>query len=163
MDGGAWKVAVHGVTKSQIWLNDFTFTFHFHALEKEMAIHSSVLAWRIPGTGEPGGLPSMGLHRVGHDWSDLAAAAAAATRLFYLFRIKIVDGYDYSLVVLLNFRIGWSQGKTEGTALRLFTGARQLVNSFVGRQVKNLAICTDILLCGMHSWRLCIVEDCIHY
>ena len=57
-------------------LSDFTFTFHFHALEKEMATHSSVLAWRIPGTGEPGGLPSMGLHRVGHGWSDLAAAAA---------------------------------------------------------------------------------------
>ena len=60
-------------------LSDFTFTFHFHALEKEMATHSSVLAWRIPGTGEPGGLPSMGLHRVGHDWSDLAAAAAETT------------------------------------------------------------------------------------
>ena len=59
-------------------LSDFTFTFHFHALEKEMATHSSVLAWRIPGTGEPGGLPSMGSHRVGHDWSDLAAAVAAA-------------------------------------------------------------------------------------
>ena len=59
-------------------LSDFTFTFHFHALEKEMATHSSVLAWRIPGTGEPGGLPSMGSHRVGHDWSDLAAAAASS-------------------------------------------------------------------------------------
>ena len=61
-------------------LSDFTFTFHFHALEKEMATHSRVLAWRIPGTGEPGGLPSMGSHRVGHDWSDLAAAAAAVQR-----------------------------------------------------------------------------------
>ena len=77
MDGGAWWAAVHGVTKSQTRLSDFTFTFHFHALEKEMATHSSVLAWRIPGTGEPGGLPSMGSHRVGHDWSDSAAAAAA--------------------------------------------------------------------------------------
>ena len=67
--------AVHGVTKSRTWLSDFTFTFHFHALEKEMATHSSVLAWRIPGTGEPGGLPSMGSHRVGHNWSNLAAAA----------------------------------------------------------------------------------------
>ena len=63
---------------SQTWLSDFPFTFHFHALEKEMATHSSVLAWRIPGTGEPGGLPSMGSHRVGHNWGDLAAAAAAA-------------------------------------------------------------------------------------
>ena len=66
--------AVHGVVKSRARLSDFTFTFHFHALEKEMATHSSVLAWRIPGTGESGGLPSMGLHRVGHDRSDLAVA-----------------------------------------------------------------------------------------
>ena len=79
MDGGAWWTEVHGVTESWTWLRGFTFTFHFHALEKEMVIHSSILAWRIPGTGNPGGLPSMGLHRVGHDWSNLAAAAAAAT------------------------------------------------------------------------------------
>ena len=77
MDGGAWYAAVHGVAKSWTWLSYFTFTFHFHALEKETATHSSVLAWRIPGTGEPGGLQSMGSHRVGHNWSDLAAAAAA--------------------------------------------------------------------------------------
>ena len=67
VDGGAWWAAVHGVAKSWTRLSDITFIFHFHALEKEMATHSSVLAWRIPGTGEPGGLPSMGLHRVGHD------------------------------------------------------------------------------------------------
>ena len=67
MDGGAWKAAVHGVAKSRTRLSDFTFSFHFHALEKEMATHSSVLAWRIPGMGEPGGLPSIGLHRVRHD------------------------------------------------------------------------------------------------
>ena len=77
MDRGAWEAAVHGVQKSQTRLSDFTFTFHFHALEKEMATHSSVLALRIPGMGEPGGLPSMGSHRVGHNLSDLAAAAAA--------------------------------------------------------------------------------------
>ena len=75
MDGGAWEAAVYGVAEGRTWLSDFTFTFHFHALEKEIATHSSVLAWRIPGRGEPGGLPS---HRVGHDWSNLAAAAAAA-------------------------------------------------------------------------------------
>ena len=73
--GGACLAAVHGVTKSRTWLSNFTLTFHSHALEKEMATHSSVLAWRTPGTGEPGGLPSMGSHRVGHNWSDLAAAA----------------------------------------------------------------------------------------
>ena len=67
MDGGAWWAAVHGVTKSLTRLSDFTLTFHFHALEKEMATHSSVLAWRIPGTAKPGGLPSMGSQRVGHD------------------------------------------------------------------------------------------------
>ena len=67
MDGGAWKAVVHGVLKSWTQLSDFTFTFHFNALEKEMATHSSVLAWRIPGTGEPDGPPSMGSHRVGHD------------------------------------------------------------------------------------------------
>ena len=67
MDGGAWWAAVHGVAESRTRLRDFTFTFHFHALEKEMAAHSSVLAWRIPGAGKPGGLPSMGSHRVGHD------------------------------------------------------------------------------------------------
>ena len=75
-DGGAWLAAVHGVAKSWTRLSDFTFTFYFHALEKEMATYSSILAWRIPGTGKPGGLRSMGSHRVGHDWSDLAAAAA---------------------------------------------------------------------------------------
>ena len=76
MDRGAWWTAVHGVAEGWTRLSDFTFTFHFHALEKEMATHSSVLAWRIPGTGELGWLPSMGSHRVGHEWSDLAAAAA---------------------------------------------------------------------------------------
>ena len=92
MDGGAWWAAVHGVTKSWTRLSDFTFTFHFHALEKEMATHSSVLAWRIPGTGEPGGLPSMGLHRVGHNWSNLAAAAAvevAVTKTVYTSSCKM--------------------------------------------------------------------------
>ena len=76
MDGGAGKAGVHGVAEGRTQLSDFPFTFHFHVLEKEMATHSSVLAWRNPGTGEPGGLLSMGSHRVGHDRSDLAAAAA---------------------------------------------------------------------------------------
>ena len=81
-DGGAQWATVHGVTKSRTRLSVFTFTFHFHALEKEMATHFSVLAWRIPGTGEPDGLLSMGSHRVGHDWSDLAAAATGHRKPF---------------------------------------------------------------------------------
>ena len=76
MNGGAWWVAVHVVARSQTQLSDFTFIFHFHALEKEMATHSSVLVWRVPEMGEPDGLPSVGSHRVRYNWSDLAAAAA---------------------------------------------------------------------------------------
>ena len=81
MGRGAWWAAVHGVTKSRIRLSNFTLTFHFHALEKEMATHSSILAWRITETGETGGLPSVRLNRVGHDWSNLAAAAAVRMEL----------------------------------------------------------------------------------
>ena len=81
VDGGAWWAAVHGVAKSRTRLSDFTFTFHFHALEKAMATHSNVLAWSIPGTGEPGGLPSLGSHRIRHDWSDLPVAAAVVQKV----------------------------------------------------------------------------------
>ena len=79
MDRGAWWAAVHGVAEGRTRLSNFTFTFHFHALEKEMTTHSSVLAWKIPGMREPSGLPSMGSHRVGHVWSDLAAASYSST------------------------------------------------------------------------------------
>ena len=101
MDGGAWWATVHGVSKSQTRLSDFTFTFHFHALEKEMAAHSSILAWRIPGTEEPGGLPSMGSHKVGHDWRDLAAAEGyiLSPCLFLLCRVhheKCLTGWSTS-------------------------------------------------------------------
>ena len=95
MDGGAWKATVHGVAESRTRLSDFTFTFHFHALEKEMATHSSVLAWRIPGTGKPGGLPSMGSHRVGHNWSDLAAAAAYSTEEFVIITTTYKNSRNY--------------------------------------------------------------------
>ena len=88
MDRGAWWAAVHGVATSQTQLSDFTFTFHFHALEKEMATHSSDLAWRIPGTKEPDGLPSMRSHRVGHNWSDLAVAAAAISQQWEQSRLE---------------------------------------------------------------------------
>ena len=84
MDGGAWWAAVHGVARSRTRLSDFTFTFHFHAMEEEMASHSSVLAWRIPGTGEPGGLPSMGSHRVRHNWSDAAAVCLCQSKYHFL-------------------------------------------------------------------------------
>ena len=97
MDWGAWWAAVHGLAKSQTRLSDFTLTFHFLALEKEMATHSSVLAWRIPGMGEPGGLPSMGSHRVGHDWSDLAVAVLTETFIGGSWEFILVGGLLYSL------------------------------------------------------------------
>ena len=90
-DRGAWWAAVHGVSKSQTRLSDFTFTFHFHALEKEMATHSSVCAWRIPGMGEPGGLPSMGSHRVGHDRSDLAEILWLCYKIHYEKNIQYLN------------------------------------------------------------------------
>ena len=93
IDGGAWWAAVRGIAKSRTRLTAFTLTFYFHALEKEMATHSSVLAWRIPEMGEPGGLPSLWLHRVRHDWSDLAAAAAGSSMLlqFWFYFILFND------------------------------------------------------------------------
>ena len=118
MDGGAWWAAVHGVAKSQTRLSDFTFTFHLHALEKEMATHSSVLAWRIPGTGEPGELTSMGSHRVGHDWSDLAAAAAAKRLSMHTHTHRNSDTFLVCFLLhccLLGTHRGW-QG-----ALRIYT------------------------------------------
>ena len=111
MDGGAWWAAVHEVAKSQTRLSNFTLTFHFQALGKQMATHSSVLAWRIPWTAEPGGLPSMGWHGVGHDWSDLAAAAAAwlfscyvddrVERLQWRLCKYLLSGYTESLLILV--------------------------------------------------------------
>ena len=104
MDRGAWWAEVHGVATSWTRLSDFTFTFHFHALEEEMATHSSVIAWRIPGTGEPGGLPSMGSNRVGHDWSDLAAAAAVPESLSLIFQKKKKLHEDNTLTYILQVR-----------------------------------------------------------
>jgi len=105
MDGGAWWAVVHGVAKSQTRLSDFTFTFHFPALEKEMATHSSVLAWRVPGTGEPGGLPSMGSHRVGHDGRLSSSSSNSLVIVSFLLAV-------YKLYLeLLNIRItaGWTR------------------------------------------------------
>ena len=134
MDGGAWKAVVHGVAEGRTRLSDFTFTFHFHALEKEMATHSNVLAWRIPGMGEPGGLPSMGSHRVRHDWSDLAAAAAAAACCSSM---KVVHQYRWiwrtkAYVKLSNILtlhpcegIGHSPGLTYPESILQFISERQ--------------------------------------
>ena len=98
MDGGAWKAAVHGVAKSRTRLSDFTFTFHFHALEKEMATHSSVLAWRIPWMEKPGGLQSMGSHRVGHYWSDLARYSNLFSRFYTGFvMINLPQAFCFAL------------------------------------------------------------------
>ena len=94
MDRGASWATVHGVAKT--WLSDFTFTFHFHTLEKEMATHSSVLAWRIPGAGEPGGLLSMGSHRAGHNWSDLAAAAGPGGEKEWRAAVSYVQKFNFS-------------------------------------------------------------------
>ena len=104
MDGGVWWGAVHGVAKSRTQLSDVTFTFHFHALEKEVATHSSVLAWRIPGTGEPGGLPSMGSHTVGHDWSDLAAAVQGHVRV-NTGRLQLTEGWMLSILYSFFFLV----------------------------------------------------------
>ena len=95
MEGGAWWAAIHGVAKSWTRLSDFTFTFHFHALEREMATHSSVLAWRIPGMREPCGLVSMGSHRVGHNWSDLAAFQISG--LHFFFRVQTYSVWEFSV------------------------------------------------------------------
>ena len=99
MDREAWRAAVHWVPRSRTRLSDFTFPFHFHALEKEMANQFSVLAWRVPGTGEPGGLPSMGSHRVGDDWGNLAAAAGKieGRRRRGQQRIRWLDGITNSM------------------------------------------------------------------
>ena len=107
MGGGAWRAEVHGVAKSRTRLRDFTFTFHFHALEKEMAIHSSVLAWRIPGTAEPGRLPSTGSLRVGHNWSDLAAAAVAGWLVSVSRYISLIMTRSYYNLLVQSFQCIW--------------------------------------------------------
>ena len=139
VDGGAWWAAVHGVTKSWTWLSDFTFTFHFHALEKEMATHSSVLAWRTPGTGEPRGLPSLGSHRVGHDWSDLAAAAAIQSNKYlqcYTFIFSIVVKYE---------ELRYAICKKKLITLIIYVEALRLVSGFLQEQVGNLPTITFLV------------------
>ena len=135
MDGGAWWAAVYGVAKGRTRLSDFTFTFHFHALEKEMATHSSVLAWRIRGTEEPGGLLSMGSHRVGHDWSDLAAAVAAALIEVSWVEANSIDHWSYTWWT----HITQQRQNLEGSGEPLKMSDLKGINtSLVAQMVKNL-------------------------
>ena len=119
MDGGAWWAAVHGVARSLTRLSEFTYTFHFHALEKEMATHSSVLAWRIPATGEPGGLLSLGSYRVGHGWSDLAAAAANIRKAPH--HRKLFKCWALRVTRKMKFGKGYSKEKRALTTQRKFS------------------------------------------
>ena len=166
MDRIAWWAAVHGVAKSRTRLSDFPFTFHFHALEKEMATHSSVLAWRIPGTGEPGGLPSTGSHRVGCDWSDLAATAAAAISETFLstsswnllslwavsltwfsFYITSLSLSTQLFVLLCQFlHISWSRGngKASVSTLRFWFYLHSISSDFIC--VYELRNCSHFIL-----------------
>ena len=147
MDRGAWKAAVHGVTKSRTWLSNFTFTFHFHALEKEMATHSSVLAWRIPGTGEPGGLPSVASHRVGHDWSDLAAAVAAngcgAKLCIFMVKWYFPKRILRRVALLYIFQSSLMSGLIEDSWISLSVCAFNLCDMFWLKHMKKIWSHTD--------------------
>ena len=128
MDGGAWWASVHGVAKSRTQLSDFTFTFHFHASEKEMATHSSVLPWRIPGTGEPGGLQSMGSHRVGHDWSNLAVGY-----IYPLFFRFFSHKGHYRLLCRVTCAMGFPGGASGKEHLQVQETKRPGFNPWVGK------------------------------
>ena len=130
MDGGAWWAAVQGVAGNRTWLSDFPFTFHFHALEKEMGTHSSVLAWRIPGMGEPGGLLSMRSHRVGHDWSDLAAVAAAAAAA----KLKKRESSTFIINILKCFFSEWYIHLSS----MIYDILYELANLFVFKELTNI-------------------------
>ena len=145
MDRGAWWAAVHGVTKNWTWLSDFTFTFHFHALEKERATHSSVLAWRIPGMGEPGGLPSMGSHRVGHDWSDLAAVATVNLRCKMCY-FDALTYYTIFAIVMKNYGVLYEFACYHfvGTMLA-FSVLFQFLVYVLPKQVQYVAFCVWLL------------------
>ena len=146
MDGGAWWAVVHGVAKSRTWLRDFTFTLHFHALEKEMATHSSVLAWRIPGMGESGGLPSVGSHRVWHDWSELAAAARASKVMLKILQARL---QQYVNPELPDVQAGFRKGRETRDQIANICWIIKKAREFQ----KNIYfllywLCQSLLLCG---------------
>ena len=164
----AWKIPWReepgrlrdGVEKSRTWLSDFTFTFHFHALEKEMATHSSVLAWRIPGTGEPGRLPSMGSHRVGHDWRDLAAAAAAKQRISQVaeqYRIHLPMQETQETWVRIPGS-GRSPGGGNGNPLTFLPGEFHGQRSLAGYSPWGRTVRHDWV--GMHLLSRCMGSNC---
>ena len=165
MDGVAWRATVHGVTRSQTRLSDFTLFFHFHALEKEMATHASVLAWRIPGTGEPGGLPSIKSHRVGHDWSDLAAAAAAvrillkqAQHVLDIYRFWRKHFLIYTVFLVDNFQIGlpWMRrpvSKVSRICLNCHRTVTPISTPWDSVTVQALAAFSHV------SWSFCTTND----
>ena len=162
MDGEAWEAAVHGVAKSWTHPSDFPFTFHFHALEKEMVTHSSVLAWRIPGMGEPGGLPSMGSHRVGHNWSDLAAGVILRC---HFIQYKPYSLPDFQLLLEYTPLFPTCDHILLGLMAWLFISphanpVNTAPNAEFRQQVTCLLLCiTGILLrhpCGLNSWKTII-------
>ena len=147
MDGGAWWAAVHGVAKSQTRLSDFTFTFHFHALEKEMATHSSIFAWRSPRTGEPGGLPSMGSHRVRQEWSDLAAAAAQASKI--MFKILQARLQQYVSCVLPDVQAEFRKGRGIRDQIANICWIREKAREISEKHLLLLhLLCSSLWLCG---------------
>ena len=142
-----------GSLKVGTWLSDFTFTFHFHALEKEMATHSSVLAWRIPGTGEPGELPSMGSHRVGHDWSDLAAAACQIEwQTLFSWTPKLLQ----MVTAAMKLKDAYSLGEKTMTNLDSILKSRDITLPTKVHLVKAMVF--PVVMFGCESWTIKKVE-----
>ena len=158
MDGGAWWAAVHGVTGSRTRLSNSTFTFHFHASEKEMATHSSVLAWRILGTGEPGGLPSMGSHRVEHDWSDSRSSNflisyTSVRSIPFLSLIVLIFAHNVPLV----FLIFLTRSSLSHSIVSLYFFALITEEGFLISPCYSLELCIQM---GIFPFLLCVYRNC---
>ena len=165
MDGGAWWAAVHGVTESQTWLSNFTFTFHFHALEKEIATHSSVLACGIPGTGEPGRLLSTGSHKVRHSWSDLAAAAAdynpLGSSVHGILQARILEW------VAISFSRGYSQPRGQTCISELadgvFTTEPPWKHIYIYMLCPNIYVRKVYIFKGGQRWKEYLIFTLCHH